>query len=374
MLGDPAKHVNLNQSNDDFLEKDLLNVHKMIPHDDIHELVKYGAQPRYKAIKVDQSKAMCDRKLFEALPHEEKLENVFEEAMTLALERFLLPEREISSQVAYTKALQKICTTTTKGWFRDFAINHYMQLKDCPKDLRAIARRVITEYNAQEELKRLAEYKIDTNSDTMKEWFSDSERKWISENIKWPPDLVVQKRDTYDRERIRYYPIEICGRLYKIAVWEEYNSSFELGCETRYGSELQIRIDKPDSKERTNTMFREDCIFKWSLQAYHSVGSYESNRGSSKYLVTKSEWLYSENLSDAKWSAMINGDLLFRFVIATPSTKFQDSANTDALIAIYAYVNNYARTIEYHLERNDVPCNRRMNKTYRASLVAGPED
>jgi len=74
--------------------------------------------------------------------YNEQLNDVREEAMVLALERYLLPGHKSSGRDAYVSALKKICTTTTKGWFREFAIDHYPELRDCPpeRDLLAITR------------------------------------------------------------------------------------------------------------------------------------------------------------------------------------------------------------------------------------------
>jgi hypothetical protein len=89
--GIPAEKVNLMMSNDDFLEKDgNLLVEKMIKHDDIHELVKFNDNPLYMKLKTDQSKALCLKKLWDKLTYNEQLQDVMEEAMVLALERYLL--------------------------------------------------------------------------------------------------------------------------------------------------------------------------------------------------------------------------------------------------------------------------------------------
>uniref|UniRef100_U9UUK6 Uncharacterized protein n=1 Tax=Rhizophagus irregularis (strain DAOM 181602 / DAOM 197198 / MUCL 43194) TaxID=747089 RepID=U9UUK6_RHIID len=53
--GIPGAHINLNMSNDDFLEnKDDLFVQKRVPHDDLHERVKYGDHPIHQGLKDDQ--------------------------------------------------------------------------------------------------------------------------------------------------------------------------------------------------------------------------------------------------------------------------------------------------------------------------------
>lgn len=141
---DPAAHVNLNVTNEAFLETVPLMVKKYIKHDDLHLQVMYGDKPMYTRLKAEtkeaQDKAICDKKLWEALTHDERIKDVREEAMVLALERFLLPE--IETDDPYLDALELICTTTTKGWFRQFAIDHYVEISKLDRDLRKIYDKV----------------------------------------------------------------------------------------------------------------------------------------------------------------------------------------------------------------------------------------
>jgi len=84
---------------------------------------------------------MMSKELFEQASEQVQLNCVREEAMSIALERYLLPEayeRRLKnlalSQSAekknlvhvadcYDRALYRVCTTLTKGWFREFAID-----------------------------------------------------------------------------------------------------------------------------------------------------------------------------------------------------------------------------------------------------------
>src|SRR6266542_1049431 len=53
--GIPGSHINLNMTNEEFLDReDNLFVKQRIPHDDIHELVKYGDRPIYDGLKKDK--------------------------------------------------------------------------------------------------------------------------------------------------------------------------------------------------------------------------------------------------------------------------------------------------------------------------------
>ncbi|CAG8716374.1 19426_t:CDS:2 [Rhizophagus irregularis] len=145
--GKPGAHINLNMSNEDFLEnEDNLFVQKRVPHDDLHELVKYGDHPIYQGLKDDQSKAWIKKSLFEKLDYQTKLNCVKEEAMVIALERYLIPMISENQETSYNLALIRICTTLTKGWFRQFAIDNYPQLINLDKDLLSIARNVIKKF------------------------------------------------------------------------------------------------------------------------------------------------------------------------------------------------------------------------------------
>jgi hypothetical protein len=48
--------------------------------------------------------------------------------MAIALERFLVPGVTADAQTAYSEALLRVCTSLTKGWFRQFAVDHWPQV------------------------------------------------------------------------------------------------------------------------------------------------------------------------------------------------------------------------------------------------------
>ncbi len=140
--GDPASHITMNKNAEQFLDKEELLAKRYMKHDDIHKIVAFNSEPLYQKILIDSEKALCSQDKFWALSQTEQLQDVQEEAMVLALERFILPGYQKDSQSAYNTALQKICTHVTKGWFRDFAIDHYSEIKKCPKDLVFIANTI----------------------------------------------------------------------------------------------------------------------------------------------------------------------------------------------------------------------------------------
>ncbi|CAB5395337.1 unnamed protein product [Rhizophagus irregularis] len=90
---------------------------RCIPHDDIHELVKYGEHPIYESLKIDKSKTLIEKSLFEKIDYQTKL-----------------------------NSLARICTTLSKGWFCQFAIDNYPKLSNLDKDLLSIAYDIIDKY------------------------------------------------------------------------------------------------------------------------------------------------------------------------------------------------------------------------------------
>ena len=107
-------------------------------HDWIHTVVAkmYGSsRPAYELYLKDGETVACDRRKFDELPYAEKLRGVCEEATVVALERSIIPSRRdeewvargvvVDPQVIWKYALQKVCTSITSGWFREFAWENY---------------------------------------------------------------------------------------------------------------------------------------------------------------------------------------------------------------------------------------------------------
>ncbi|CAB5395334.1 unnamed protein product [Rhizophagus irregularis] len=102
-------------NNEEFFDhNNELSVQRRIPHNDIHELVKYGEHPIYESLKIDKSKALIEKSLFEKIDYQTKLNCVKEEAMTIALERYLIPMVSKNQETSYNLALARICTTLSK--------------------------------------------------------------------------------------------------------------------------------------------------------------------------------------------------------------------------------------------------------------------
>lgn len=147
-LDAPRRQPSLAVENSAFFHASEAALQRTYEHDDLHQVVAYYDRPLYERSKPDKSRALLDRAMFEALPLLDRLRTVREETMAIALERRIIPfvqsvevliaaglaqeVRVPQSRVleAYGYALQRICTTLTRGWFRDFAIEHWPEVRE----------------------------------------------------------------------------------------------------------------------------------------------------------------------------------------------------------------------------------------------------
>jgi hypothetical protein len=122
----------LNKTNQEFFND---KVTKYYVHDDLHKIVAYTPNsPIYERLKVDSGLAKCEKDLWYKLSHEDKVNCVREEGYVIALERFIIPklesgEKHMPMSFAFDAALEKICTTLTSGFFRDFAIDNWQEIR-----------------------------------------------------------------------------------------------------------------------------------------------------------------------------------------------------------------------------------------------------
>jgi hypothetical protein len=140
---------NLDMSNDAFFAKSQASIGRVHVHDDIHEAVAYGERPLFEAFKPDLNKASLSKKMFEAGSAIDQLRLVREEAMVIALERYIVPHldtkplsdlTEQDAISAYQNALRRISTNLTSGWFRDFAIANWPKIKLPDRDYLELYR------------------------------------------------------------------------------------------------------------------------------------------------------------------------------------------------------------------------------------------
>lgn len=122
-----AKHINLNKSKDDFF--DTKGVTYIYDHDSIHDSIKLTNIAMYKKILVPGADVLCSKDLWDKLSLYEKFCCVLEECYTISIERFLSKGNLVDNpKIAFEIALEKVCTTLCKGWFREFAYSNYKEV------------------------------------------------------------------------------------------------------------------------------------------------------------------------------------------------------------------------------------------------------
>lgn len=123
----------LNRSKKAFFDGD--GVSYKYDHDSIHEAVKHRAMPAYMYYKSDNAEVFCSKKKWDAVSQETKLFGVLEEGYVLALERSQIPfEGKVSPRKSFVIALQKVCTSITSGWFREYAYENYDKVMELYSD------------------------------------------------------------------------------------------------------------------------------------------------------------------------------------------------------------------------------------------------
>lgn len=124
-------------------------------HDDIHVAVAVGSSPAYTAFAKQGQEVLSSKKLWDRASSLTKTYAGVEEAYVLAIERSLVPHPGVlSPKQAFDKALEKVCTSITSGWFREFCWENYDRIQQrynesfYYKFLAALERGEIREYNA----------------------------------------------------------------------------------------------------------------------------------------------------------------------------------------------------------------------------------
>ncbi|AFL47535.1 hypothetical protein ZZ1p0078 [Acinetobacter phage ZZ1] len=116
-------HPKLNVSKSDFFNSNFAYVYD---HDSIHNAVKVLDRPAYMYYMEYDQEVKSSREKFFAQPREIQLLGVLEEAYVLAIERVLIPNNfNVKPRQAFDMALEKVCTSITSGWFRQFAWENY---------------------------------------------------------------------------------------------------------------------------------------------------------------------------------------------------------------------------------------------------------
>lgn len=118
-------HPKLNQSKKDFFDPGQ-GVKYVYDHDSIHECMKHLDRPAYTYFKENQAEVKCSKQTFYSVSEEIRLYSVLEESYVLALERSQIPFKGlIEPKRSFLIALEKVCTSISSGWWREYAWEHY---------------------------------------------------------------------------------------------------------------------------------------------------------------------------------------------------------------------------------------------------------
>lgn len=132
------KHPALNVSKEDFFNGDGVNY--IYDHDSIHltQALIYEHSslhswpvPAYTYYMQDGAQVNTSKEKFFEVPEQIRLYGVYEETCVLALERSQIPSNfEADPQKSFMLALEKVCTSITSGWFREYAWENYQKVVD----------------------------------------------------------------------------------------------------------------------------------------------------------------------------------------------------------------------------------------------------
>lgn len=115
-------HPKLNVGKGAFFKDDIYTY----DHDTIHEAIAVDGIPAYRSYMVDGAEVMTSKEKFFKCSRCVQLLGVYEESCVLALERCLIPfPGKVNPYNAFLMALEKVCTSITSGWFREFAWENY---------------------------------------------------------------------------------------------------------------------------------------------------------------------------------------------------------------------------------------------------------
>lgn len=124
------------------------NVPYVVDHDnDLHIPLAHLDQPAYRYYMKDGAEVFCDKEKFFALPEEYRLYGVLEETYVLACERALIPHGT-DPKKAFDIALEKVATSVTSGWFREYAWENYDKIQSMynPEYFKPVVEHITKKY------------------------------------------------------------------------------------------------------------------------------------------------------------------------------------------------------------------------------------
>jgi len=118
-------HPNLSQNKMGFFDPNQ-GVQYQWNHDDIHKVFAKMENPAYSYYKKDNEEVQCSKEKFFLVDEHIRLNGVYEESLVLAAERSQIPFKgKVDPKWSFLKALEKVCTSITSGYFRNYAYDNY---------------------------------------------------------------------------------------------------------------------------------------------------------------------------------------------------------------------------------------------------------
>lgn len=141
------EHPNLNRSKAEFFNPE--DKYMVYDHDSIHEAVAIGCAPAYTYYAVDGAEVLSSKeKFYNAVTHQIRCRGVYEETAVLALERSQIPNKgNVDRRWSFEKALEKVCTSITSGWFREFAWEQYDYILEMYDSMNENDRNYVDEFH-----------------------------------------------------------------------------------------------------------------------------------------------------------------------------------------------------------------------------------
>lgn len=117
---------NLNQGSKSFFNPNQ-GVNYKHDHDTIHlALARDPGKPAYDKFKHDLAEVKVSKEKFFGLDFETQINSVLEESYVLAIERSQVPfPGLLTPRQSFLKALEKVCTSISSGWWREWAWENY---------------------------------------------------------------------------------------------------------------------------------------------------------------------------------------------------------------------------------------------------------
>lgn len=115
--------------NAEFFRRSESVVKRIVPHDELHDMVKFFDRPLFERMKVDTSKAAISYEKFCGLNIDVQIKAIQEEVMVLAIERHILPDylegKKPAPGAACFKIARQMCFNYLPFQFRFFAVDNF---------------------------------------------------------------------------------------------------------------------------------------------------------------------------------------------------------------------------------------------------------